>query len=51
MICSKCGHTEEGEQTFCRKCGSLLDTDISTVPLTERMDQPPMDMADISHSA
>jgi hypothetical protein len=47
MICSKCGHTEEGEQNFCRKCGSLLDTDISTVPLTECMDQPPMDTTDI----
>lgn len=47
MICSKCGHTEEGEQNFCRKCGSLLDTDISTVPLTERMNQPQMDTTDI----
>ena len=31
MICSNCGHSEEGEQNLCRKCGSLLDTEISTV--------------------
>ena len=47
MICSKCGSDEEGQINFCRKCGSLLDTAVSTVPLTERMDQPPMDTTDI----
>lgn len=45
MICPKCG-SDEGQQNFCRQCGSLLDTEVSTVPLTERMDQP-MDTIDI----
>jgi hypothetical protein len=39
--------TKKDKQNFCRKCGSLLDTAVSTVPLTERMDQPPMDTRDI----
>jgi len=47
MICSKCGSDEEGEPNFCRKCGSLLDTELSTVPLTEPMNQPQMDTTDI----
>jgi RNA polymerase subunit RPABC4/transcription elongation factor Spt4 len=46
MICPKCG-SEEGQQHFCRKCGTLIDTEISTVPITERMHQPPMDSTDI----
>lgn len=47
MICSECGYTEEGQQNFCRKCGSLVDAETPTVPLTEPMHQPPMNTADI----
>lgn len=47
MICSKCGHTEEGQQNFCRKCGSLVDTETPTVPLPEGMPQAPMNTIDI----
>jgi hypothetical protein len=48
MRCTKCGSTEEGQAKFCRKCGNALEgSEAPTVPITDRMEQAPMDKTDI----